>query len=1580
MAELLKTVEEQERWLAEEQVGRGPPPMPDPRSPGYGGTLHFANWITYHAVGFASGRYTLGLADLAAAKFGKSAATKELHDKITRHGLTINDVSVPGESLWQVEDVKGNVAFVNPDKEIEGTYAKDLGEVYANFTGLDVTPDMQAVYDVARFVGSISPVGKGIKAITQTAKINPRALRILQTGIIGLTTDTLLQVEDVLSEKRDEFSPSQALKTGGVFVLFGGVVEGAVAAKVAIGDALRLRQYFRSTQGIEALKSVPKADLKYFISAKKAVADGMSQGRWSKRYSEQRLGSIWKKMVKAYKKAHPIPSAVRLLPEKAGLSVPEIKGKGEVLSLTTQPTTKLADATIALRLKDGTVISDPKATHHGDLVLKKKIDVFNVQDVGWIDSGEYVTHIPITSKTKLDILKEGKIAPAAKPEVVARMMEKAPVEPTFAQKIKIFSSRLEEITKAKSISQLSPKMQELSAKFDKAYISVNINKAKDLAEEARLLTAKDIGGPDLFAYASMQDAADALMRRTLDTKNPYYQMPLARIQEDAAQGVALAKQALARFGPNVPAYASMPDVADTYGIKKTISRFPQKVKDQASLEEVGNAIAKDFGLGATKFRWLYDDFSEGGSAWGHPLPQSALEYEKGVFVIQVNVKGQTQGWIKKTIVHELGHLARLGMAGEYGREATHHPEFKRWVANAQGKLVKVTAISNLAKEAITPMTQHQLGQIEAMVTKHELTPEAVDRLLNYSTGESDISSLTIEQADVFKEHLNNFEYLVEDTDAVSKVPPVAIDINLPKGSMERIRKAAGSDEVLNNTMLYSHRLGGSPSNAAIPNLDGRQQMYAKDLENAADVRRRFTRKVVAKAPKGKEVNAINAWSSARYAMGQAEVKSGVPLRRLFSNIVADGVEMTNQNAAAIEEAIKKAGISRIGSPTTFEEGKQIADWLFEEDEAIKQQLWAGMSDDVKALTASYQGLLQGRSASLIRHARFVKWDRAAKTAQEKLNQAQITGKKLTKKALEKIMEPVRKAKPINAPAIALTEGRAARETGQLLDWLDTQTWGTRKFYYMSERELKELTDLYPTGTIPEELEQAEMALGKQPELVLPETMTREGGGKIAKGGSITAAIAHHMNRVGVFAATHDDLVKFWEAFASTNPSVKDINSVRSLVNTVLGFHHPVSEPVKIVREATKWFWRPYFLSPKRSIWFSTRNLHQNIAYGLSQTTLKEVAKSAVDFTTGQVSPWMKEDYEKYWSSRISQRKQMQHQFILQKQGDIISTFGNKAVAIIDLLGSAPIYSDEINRLLAWPTLHQTAYRNLEKFAQKKISAKKLWSNLDIDTLHLSQRLELHRLLDEGDVRQFAANWSEYKVENIHFRYETSLRSVAEQTPGGKAWIGLMTFPRGTAEILYQNGVKPFVQGFNSGNYRQSYKGLRTIIMSIFGSRAARWLLYGLTGRTAYGIFDTIFRYTPVAPGAARVQQMFDDVSGILYMADEHEKDIPETVDAIMGAVSYQLELFIPFCDVALDYYETTNDVYGVRLYSLLKKKALQQYKNETGKKFREADRDYHERIQHMFWGGAERGEEAKRKKGKAPVLKNIFGGGKSLYD
>ncbi len=1308
----------------------------------------------YHkSVGFGSGRYTFGMVDVAAAKFAKRYAEEDIKDQLSQYGVEVTDVSDVGQPLWKLTNGP-HIQFINPERLIEGTYAKDLGEVFAKFSGLDISPTDQTLYDAARFVGSLKNIHKAVKHATKMAQLHPRVLRVLQGGITGLTTDTLMQVEDAMSEKQDSFSFTKALKTGGIFVAFGGVVEGIGAGRNAIADAHFVKQWFNTPNGIASLKqNLTHGDLKHWISAQRAYAQ-MPYKPWMQRYAKnQRLSKIAWKLDKAKDSIGWKPSAVKLLPEKIGVST-----------------------------------------------------------------------------------------------------------------------------------------------------------AATLEQEAVL-------------------------------------------------------------------------------VQKTISKFPQKVKDQQSLKTVGNAIAKELGLRHLKIDWVFVDSPfTGEGAWA---TQRALE--PGRNQIKIATKGYSQGFIKNNIVHELGHIAKVPIFSG-GKRIIHYPAFNKWVAKghagltyvsnatranpyftmplervaedaqhgvtlAKEALARISPESALGKGVVTPINNLQVQAISKLADKHKLASVALSKVIQTVTGESSISTMNTEQAQETVEHLKNLDYLAKETEAITDLPAVTIDPFLPKGSAARIRAIAKSDKVMNKTMLYSQRLGGVPKNEDIPDLSARQKSFAKDLETAARIQRRHIKKQARKEPTGKEVNMVNPWSSVRYALGQAELKSGIPLRRLFSNVVAEHVGVKEQNTAAIENAVREAGIHRIGAPATFAEGKQVAGWLFSDDPEIKQALWQGMTEPIQKLTSSYQRLLQGRSALLVRWRRWQQWDVAAKLADSRLEKLRASNRKVTKAAVKKIMAPVKDMIPKDAPPGALLDGRAAKETGQLLDWLETQDWGTRKFYYMTDRELKNLADVFPSGTVPEELEAAATLTGKQPELNLPETMTREGQGRIAKNGSITAAILHHMNRVGVSAATSDDLSNFWEAFSSTNPSRKDINSVRMLVNTVLGFHHAVEPTVKIARGASRAFWRAYFLSPKRSMWFSTRNLHQNIAYGLSQTSLSEIAKSSVQMVADR-NPWMKEAYEKFWVSRISQRKQLQHQFILQKQGSIVSDFGNKSLAVIDLIGSAPIYSDEMNRLMAWPVLHQTAYRNVNQFMDGKISYQKLIRHLDIDTLHATQRLELKRLLDDGDLRSFVANYAEYKTENIHFRYETALRSVSEQTPTGRTLIGLATFPRGTFEIMYQNGIKPFIQGFETGNYQQSYKGLKAIIGGIFGSRAARWLLYGITGRIAYGVFDTVTRYTPVAPGAARLQELFDDVSNAMWQAQEYDKSIAETADDMMAVATGQLELFIPFCDVALDYYETKNDVYGVRLYSLLKRNVRQQYLDETGKRFRAADRAYHERVQHLFWGGAEKGKAA----------------------
>jgi len=288
---------------------------------------------------------------------------------------------------------------------------------------------------------------------------------------------------------------------------------------------------------------------------------------------------------------------------------------------------------------------------------------------------------------------------------------------------------------------------------------------------------------------------------------------------------------------------------------------------------------------------------------------------------------------------------------------------------------------------------------------------------------------------------------------------------------------------------------------------------------------------------------------------------------------------------------------------------------------------------------------------------------------------------------------------------------------------------------------------------------------------------------------------------------------------------------------------------------------------------------------------------------------------------------------------------------------APGLSDEINRGLIWPVLYQSAYDNASAYLKGEISFNSLSRGLRLGSFPSSLQIELHQLLAKGKLNQFVEIYAESKVENIHFRYETALRSAAEQTVGGRLTVGLIAFPRGVYEILTRNGIRPFLSGIQDGNYNRAYQGLVTILSLMAGSWLAERLIKLITGKGAYDLWDTIVRYTPLAPGAAKAKELFDDVGSVWYRAEKNDWPVQKTADRLIAVSSKQLDMFLPLADVYINYYETQNNKYGVDVWTLVKAKITGKSKGKTRKLFKTNKRDSVEAWQHMIFGGAESPEK-----------------------
>ena len=137
---------------------------------------------------------------------------------------------------------------------------------------------------------------------------------------------------------------------------------------------------------------------------------------------------------------------------------------------------------------------------------------------------------------------------------------------------------------------------------------------------------------------------------------------------------------------------------------RIVSRFPQKIKDQASLEQVGKAIKEHMGLGDWGINWILAPKSEVKKRLGRTVVSAKYDKVADIFITEpsgylffkgkykptkklagavARKKGEayrhTQGEAKRTIVHELGHLAQRPYLSKKGRRIAHSKEFADWV-------------------------------------------------------------------------------------------------------------------------------------------------------------------------------------------------------------------------------------------------------------------------------------------------------------------------------------------------------------------------------------------------------------------------------------------------------------------------------------------------------------------------------------------------------------------------------------------------------------------------------------------------------------------------------------------------------------------------------------------------------------------------------------------------------------------------------------------------------------------------------------------------------------------------------------
>uniref|UniRef100_A0A6H1ZPI6 Uncharacterized protein n=1 Tax=viral metagenome TaxID=1070528 RepID=A0A6H1ZPI6_9ZZZZ len=709
--------------------------------------------------------------------------------------------------------------------------------------------------------------------------------------------------------------------------------------------------------------------------------------------------------------------------------------------------------------------------------------------------------------------------------------------------------------------------------------------------------------------------------------------------------------------------------------------------------------------------------------------------------------------------------------------------------------------------------------------------------------------------------------------------------------------------------------------------------------------------VVKAESEGKEVNVINPLSSARYALAEAEAKTGVDLRQPYEGMNFAKNKVILESDKEIKERLKSVGESPFKIAMRPVNNQDIAKYLYEEDPVKRDVLRNKLDERSKNVAEQIDGILQGKAAQEIRERYWRNWDKADKIAQKKIKYLKKKKGLLSKKLIESNLTHIETVKPPNAPNSALAEGRRAKAEGRLKEWIKTQTWGTRARYYMSEAETDGLIEQMTELSVPMDIKAIRRAPSK-PSTKISEAQRRRGKA-LPKGGSILNNVRIHLEKVSVANAIEDDLDVFWDNIKKADMSRDDIRRLQNFTKSILGTHETPVLPVKAARGANKIFWRFWLSNPIKGSWFAFRNSIQNIAYGQNQLPLQEWIKAGISMAKEKFTSAENQELEQAWIDdwlpAIRQKVAVQKQFLLQEEGTASKAISGRAAILLDGISGIPLYSDDFNRWSAWTLLFRASQNNVNLFKQGKISIGRLARRLRIDTM--IQADELYNLLDKGDFLEFNKRIAKYKVENINFRYETALRSNIEQKPEGRLISGLITYQRGVVELTWQNSIKPMLEGWQSKNYSKAYQGFAGLVGLIIGMAAASKIVWEVAGKKAYTLLSTL--WTPLAPGLGKVKDVADDISSLVYQYSQSKLTEKQVIDRATALAVNNTEFFLIGCDAMINYYENNNNVRGVRLWRLAKKEVLSKYFNVKDFNFPKANRSFHEKIQHQLFGGAE---------------------------
>jgi hypothetical protein len=893
------------------------------------------------------------------------------------------------------------------------------------------------------------------------------------------------------------------------------------------------------------------------------------------------------------------------------------------------------------------------------------------------------------------------------------------------------------------------------------------------------------------------------------------------------------------------------------------------------------------------------------------------------------------------------------------------------VSGAKDFLEKTGAV------VVLPSTTAQRNQIITQAARFGLPKEAFTNLVRDVGGVENVEELTKDEAAVLIERLDNYNHMdAGGADLIegSKEPlviPEMIDRDSSKEMKHLMGLSGNNTTAYNGTINYLNQFGGVPVDKNTPDLAGQQRKVIELARMVAKERGAFEKKRDKFKDTPRQANALGTWQHIGYAMADMELKTGVRIRDDYTNAVADVTHWSRENERAVVEATKKAGMSRLTRFADFRSNAQIEDWLNQPDtpegNAKRDEIFNGMTEKNRTKALAAEELYQGESAARLRWAQYKKWDFTSKQVARRMNRIKAKGREPTEGEIKAFKALMKGAQPYNATHDDLVDAQTAESIGQLQEYLESVTWGSRMRYVPHESDMESLFTDAPGGSIPQEVFYRQAELGTLPLREPSAIYGRKGEGEIRRTGNVFLSILNHMDRLSAYASTFDARVKIWDSLKHADLSTKDEKNLRRVMDTLVGVYHPVDDWLKIVKGANSFYWKQFLSMPRNALKFAYRQAFQNPALLASQVDVGEAVKAFSRFPNFRAAQkWMENNpdaelsYKAYFEKHVSESRAAQR-FLINKAFNIsgLETM-SKAGAYFDFLGRTPAWTDWINRKAVWPVLYWMAETNVEAFNSGKIgiygsvsrefragrgvqkAAPGLWNRLKIDIMPVSYQMELRELLQKNP-QEFKSKYAEYKTEAIHMRYKPMLRSTQEMTPVGRSIFGPVVFARGIANIALKNGFEPMLKG----SPRRSWEGAKTLIKLALGGLMVNEVSERTTGYSIYDPARIILGIGPFDPGMGSLSKMFMEMNEISRQAP-HGTPTTEVAWDMAKAAGQNTEHFIALADAVIDFHRVHDDKDYIHLWDIARKHAIGRYEQVNGKKFKRTNRSVREKVMLLF--------------------------------